>query len=202
MVRTYRKNRWSASGFYVIPFAIRVALHAFGPWIEGRVFACRLLLLAHSLWGKPPMQRIKAHLVNRRTVVGSLLASGLLGVFSFAAVRKQEGSSGTTSTSSQTTTQTGLATSEMDKWSRRVGSDFTTGTFRLRLQGVRALNSSGDRPAELRDTAFLAVFEVLSGGYMPGDLIYRMTTRNEVLDVFLANAFTSQYPRNMHAVFN
>jgi hypothetical protein len=146
------------------------------------------------------MQKIN---VNRRTVVGGLFASGLLGAFSFAAVRDQQVSSATTSTSTTTTTnQTSLATSEMDKWSRRVGSDFTTGNFRLRLQGVRALNSSGDRPDALRDTAFLAVFEVLAGGYMPGDLIYRMTTRNEVLDVFLANAFTTQYPRNMHAVFN
>ena len=148
------------------------------------------------------MQRIKARLVNRRTVVGGLFASGLLGAFSFAAVRNSQELSTTSSTGTQSTTQTTLATSEMDKWSRRVGSDFTTGNFRLRLQGVRALNSSGDRPAELRDTAFLAVFEVLSGGYMPGDLIYRMTSRNEVLDVFLANAFTTQYPRNMHAVFN
>lgn len=149
------------------------------------------------------MQRINARLVNRRTVVGSLFASGLLGAISFAAVRNQQVSSRTQSTGTQTTSQSQtLATSEMDRWSKMVGSDFTSGAFRLRLQGVRALNSTGDRPPELRDGAFLAVFEVISGGYMPGDLIYRMTTRNQVLDVFLANAFSPEYPRNMHAVFN
>ena len=150
------------------------------------------------------MPRIDGRSVNRRTVVGGLFASGLVGAVSFAAVRKLQDLSAATSGGTQTSsqTQTSLATSEMDRWSRMVGTDFTSGAFRLRLQGVRALNSTGVRPDEVRDTAFLAVFDVLAGGYMPGDLIYRMTSRNQVLDVFLANAFTREFPTRMHAVFN
>ena len=151
------------------------------------------------------MPRIKGLFVNRRAVVGGLFASGLLSALSVAAVRNLQVSSGTQSgTTSQTTTQTQpLATSEMDRWSRMVGKEFTGAGFRLKLKGVQALNSAGDRPPEVtRDAAFVAVFEVLSGGYMPGDLIYRLSTRDEVLDIFLANAFTREFPRNMHAVFN
>lgn len=149
------------------------------------------------------MPRINRLSLSRRHVVAGMCASGLLSVFSFAAVRLQQQQQQKTAQplAGQTQTQP-LATSEMDRWSRMVGDEFTGQGFRLKLKGVQALNSKGVRPEELRDNAFLAVFEVLSGGYMPGDLIYRMSTRNQVLDIFLANAFTPQFPRNMNAVFN
>jgi hypothetical protein len=149
------------------------------------------------------MSRIQGPSIRRRHVVGGLCASGALGAFAFAAVRTQDSTTSQTSgTTTQTQTQT-LATAEMDRWSRMVGSEFTTAGFSVKLVGVQALNSEGVRPPEVtRDAAFLAVFEVLTGGYMPGDLIYRLTGRNQVLDVFLTNAFTPQFPRRMHAVFN
>jgi hypothetical protein len=148
------------------------------------------------------MPRIKRLSVNRRYVVAGMCASGLLGAFSFAAVRTQQQLAKGQQPAGQTQTQS-LATSEMDRWSRMVGDEFTGGGFRLKLKGVQALNSKGDRPPEVtRDAAFLAVFEVLSGGFMPGDLIYRMSTRNQALDVFLGNASTRAFPNQMHAVFN
>ena len=149
------------------------------------------------------MHRIKLPSVSRRHVVAGIGASGLIGAFSFAAVKTQQQLEKELKTTGQTTQPSTLATSEKDRWSRMVGDEFTGGGFRLKLMGIQALNSKGERPPEVtRDAAFLAVFEVISGGYMPGDLIYRMSTRNQVLDIFLANAFTPEFPRNMHAVFN
>jgi len=149
------------------------------------------------------MSRIQGPSVRRRHVVGGLCASGALGAFAFAAVRTQQSSPAQTSATTTQVQSTTLATAEMDRWSRMVGSEFTTAGFSLKLMGVQALNSAGVRPPEVtRDAAFVAIFDVLSGGYMPGDLIYRMTSRSQVLDVFLNNAFTPQFPRRMHAVFN
>jgi len=149
------------------------------------------------------MSRIQGPSMRRRHVVGGLFASGALGAFAFAAVRTQQSSPAQTSATTTQVQSTTLATAEMDRWSRMVGSEFTTAGFSLKLMGVQALNSAGVRPPEVtRDAAFVAIFDVLSGGYMPGDLIYRMTSRSQVLDVFLNNAFTPQFPRRMNAVFN
>ena len=148
------------------------------------------------------MARINRLSVSRRHVVAGMCASGLLGAFSFAAVKLQQQQKNLEPVTGSVQTEP-LATSEMDRWSRMVGNEFTGSGFRLKLMGVQPLNSQGVRPPEVtRDAAFLAVFEVLSGGYMPGDLIYRLTNRNQVVDIFLANAFTPQFPRNMNAVFN
>ena len=148
------------------------------------------------------MRTIKGPSVNRRGVVAGICATGVFGAYAFAASSNHQTST-TSSTTTTTTTTSTLATSEMDRWTKMVGSEFTGGGYRLKLMGVQAMNSSGVRPPDVtRDSAFVAVFEVLAGGYMPGDLIYRLSTRNQVLDIFLANAFTSQFPRNMNAVFN
>lgn len=148
------------------------------------------------------MARINRVAVSRRHVVAGICASGLFGAFSFAAVRLQQQQSNVQPLAGQIQSEP-LATSEMDRWSRLVGNEFTGNGFRLKLMGVQPLNSKGVRPPDVtRDAAFLAVFEVLSGGYMPGDLIYRMSSRNQVVDIFLANASTREFPNRMHAVFN
>lgn len=149
------------------------------------------------------MRTIKGPSVNRRTAVAGLCATGVFGAYAFAASSNQQATTGSSTTTTTTTQTSTLATSEMDRWTKMVGSEFTGSGYRLKLMGVQPMNSAGVRPPDVtRDSAFVAVFEVLAGGYMPGDLIYRMSTRNQVLDIFLANANTTQFPRNMNAVFN
>ena len=67
-----------------------------------------------------------------------------------------------------------LAHAEQAEWTAQVGSVFTIeGGYRMRLAGVEPLNSKGDRPADVtRERAFVAVFDVLGGMTMPGNLIY------------------------------
>jgi hypothetical protein len=146
------------------------------------------------------MHWIKGPSVSRRDVVAGLCASGLLGACSAGTAPEQEDM-----VQPQAAAANGqaLATGEKDGWARLVGTEFTTSGFRLKLTGVSSLPSAGARPPDVtRDAAFLAVFEVLSGGVMPGDLIYRMSTRSQVLDVFLGSAASREFPNNMHAVFN
>ena len=97
-----------------------------------------------------------------------------------------------------------MATGEMDHWAGKVGTEFTSAGFRLRLAGVQAFASPGVRPADVtRDRAFLAVFDVLSGGQMPGDLIYALASAGIApLDVFVNSSVSREYPNRMSAVFN
>jgi hypothetical protein len=95
-----------------------------------------------------------------------------------------------------------LATAGQAEWAAQVGSVFTAeGGYRLRLAGVRPLASSGARPPEVaRRSAFVAVFDVLNGMTMPGEMIYNLRHGDYGrLPVFL-NA--SDEPRRMLAVFN
>ena len=92
----------------------------------------------------------------------------------------------------------------LSEWSEMVGSTFqVTGGYALKLVGVRPLASSGARPWNLgRDRAHLAVFEVLGGMTMAGDLIYsaRHPQYGEI-PIFLSAADPAT-PGRMHAVFN
>ena len=146
------------------------------------------------------MHRVETPLFTRRTVVTGLCASGLLTACSSGRPPPE-----TVMDPAQAAAQQGqaLATGEMDRWARMVGKPFGTSGFTLNVAGVQPLPTSGERPAEVtRHSAFLVVFEVLSGGAMPGDLIYTMTSSTHALDVFLASAATTEFPNRMHAVFN
>ena len=95
-----------------------------------------------------------------------------------------------------------LANAGQAEWAGQVGSEFRIeGGYRLRLVGVQPLNSVGARPADVtRDRAFAALFDVLGGMTMPGDLIY--TARHAqygALPLFLS---ATGDPRRMLAVFN
>lgn len=95
-----------------------------------------------------------------------------------------------------------LANAEQGEWQAQVGSDFTAeGGYTLRLAGVRALPSEGERPANVtRERAFVAVFDVRNGMTMAGDLIYTVThPQYGRMPLFLS---TSDSPRRMLAVFN
>ena len=97
-----------------------------------------------------------------------------------------------------------LAHGEMARWSRVVGTEFRAAGFRLKLAGVRPLTSLGARPPTVtRHRAFVAVFDVLGGQAMAGDLIYAMSAPGYgSLDVFLTSAATTEFPYRMQAVFN
>ena len=95
-----------------------------------------------------------------------------------------------------------LADAGQAEWAGQVGSVFTVeGGYRLKLAGVRPLQSSGQRPSGLgRDRAFLAVFDVLGGLTMPGDLIYGAShAQYGALPLFLS---ATGEARQMFAVFN
>jgi len=94
-----------------------------------------------------------------------------------------------------------LAEAEQAEWAAQVGSVFTIeGGYRLKLAGVQPLPSTGRRPAELRDRAFAAVFEVLGGATMSGDLIYTAShSQYGSLPLFLS---VTGSPSRMIAVFN
>lgn len=95
-----------------------------------------------------------------------------------------------------------LASAGYGEWLEQVGSVFTVaGGYRIKLAGVRPLPSEGERPLHVgRDQAFLAVFEVMDGGTMAGDLIYTANhPQYGSLPIFLSESAT---PNRMHAVFN
>lgn len=146
------------------------------------------------------MQTIKGPAVSRRNVVVGLCASGILAGCSSggAPERAQEAQAAKAAMNAQA-----LATGEMDRWAAMVGREFSTAGFRLKVQGVRPFASQGPRPDAARDSGFLVVFDVQSGGQMPGDLIYAMSSRDIApIDVFVASAATPEAPGAMHAVFN
>ena len=94
-----------------------------------------------------------------------------------------------------------LADAEQAEWAALVGSVFAeSGGRTLRLAGVRPLLSAGERPAGLRDRAFLAVFDVAGRAAMAGEMIYALTHPQ----YGAAQVFLSQSDRQgrMLAVFN
>jgi hypothetical protein len=95
-----------------------------------------------------------------------------------------------------------LVHAEQDEWTAQVGATFAAvGGYRLRLAGVEPLPSAGDRPAEVtRQSAFLAVFDVLDGKSMAGDLIYAVShPEYGAMPLFLS---ASARPGRMVALFN
>jgi hypothetical protein len=139
--------------------------------------------------------------LSRRVVVAGLCASG-----AYAATRTvqalQPGASPPLGIGQQRALA--LKTGGIDAWTRMRGSEFSALGFRLKFLGTRPLISEGERPPEVaRRSAFLAVFEIVGGGQMPGDLIYTLATRGVApFDVFLSSAASARFPNRMHAVFN
>lgn len=96
-----------------------------------------------------------------------------------------------------------LADGTMAEWQAQVGSTFSLGGgAAMRLAGVRAMASEGERPMSVtRRSAFVAHFDVLDGQDLPGDLIYTAShPQYGALQIFLTESAES--PRRMLAVFN
>ena len=96
-----------------------------------------------------------------------------------------------------------LADGTMAEWQAQVGSTFAVGGgTTMRLAGVRAMSSSGERPLSVtRRSAFAAYFDVLGGRSLPGELIYTVShPQYGPLQIFLSESGAA--PRRMLAVFN
>lgn len=98
-----------------------------------------------------------------------------------------------------------LANGSYEEWQTQVGSRFAIGGGQaMQLSGVRALASTGARPADVgRARAFVAFFDPLGGSNMAPDLIY---TANHAqygpLQIFLSAAPAQRAAGRMLAVFN
>lgn len=97
-----------------------------------------------------------------------------------------------------------LADAGHDEWAEQVGSILSLGGgTSLKLVAVSALASSGERPAGLRDSAFLAKFDVQNGATMAGDLIYTaLHPSYGAFQIFLSASTDPSLPHRMIAIFN
>lgn len=97
-----------------------------------------------------------------------------------------------------------LADGSYEEWLAQVGSVFALGGgLSMRLAGISALNSGGDRPGALRQRAFAAMFDPVGAATLPGDLIYTANhPQYGPLAIFLSAAPSRGAPARMLAVFN
>jgi len=114
-----------------------------------------------------------------------------------------QSSGGSTSSTTTSRTTVNLATAGYDTWLAQVGTKFSSaGGYSLKLSGITALNSTGARPAGLRDRAFALTFDLAQGMTMAGDLIYTVShPQYGPLQLFLS-ATGPQTPSRMLAVLN
>ena len=94
-----------------------------------------------------------------------------------------------------------LATAERPDWAAQVGTFFTADTGQvLELTDVQGFPTSGERPDNLRDSAFLARFKIKDGGAMiDGELRRVAHPDGGTFDIFLT---AGSDPTRMLAVFN
>ncbi|MDQ4088275.1 MAG: hypothetical protein M3177_09760, partial [Pseudomonadota bacterium] len=124
------------------------------------------------------MERTSSTL-SRRNILAGLAGVAVTAVVATTAFRPSVGERARRVLASNGLTRRflSLADAEQGEWQAQVGSVFSVeGGYRMRLAGVRPLQSVGARPPEAtRDRAFVAVFEVADGMTMAGDLIYTAT---------------------------
>lgn len=97
-----------------------------------------------------------------------------------------------------------LATATVDDWALQVGTTFKASTgHTLKLADVRQFDHQNKRPSGLRDRAFVAGFEVVSGaGLLPSQLLLRVThPEGGTFDMFLTAAGPDK-PLRRIAVFD
>jgi hypothetical protein len=96
-----------------------------------------------------------------------------------------------------------LGTATSGDWALQVGSPFTAETGHvLTLVDVQVFGDKAPRPGNLRDKAFVARFDVKSGGPMEGDRTYRFNHREGgVFEMFLSTVNPDR-PDRMLAIFN
>ena len=133
--------------------------------------------------------------IDRRTLLAGIAGASALSACSGGISLLDAGAGASASAAPR------LATADADKWAAAAGSTFSTGGYTLRLAGIERIAQTGSRPDALRQQAFVALFDIVRGGFMPGDLIYRVTHATiPAFDIFLVNGASS--PTRMHAFFN
>ncbi|HKR24505.1 MAG TPA: hypothetical protein VJS15_04545 [Allosphingosinicella sp.] len=145
--------------------------------------------------------------VSRRNVL--LVAGGMAAVGALAASPARtviaRGAQDLLASRAGTPRITSLATASYEQWLGQVGSVFSLGGgVRMQLSGVRAMSSTGARPASLaRNRAFVAFFDPAGGSTLAGDLIYTIThAQHGPLQLFLSASPDARTPARMLAVFN
>jgi hypothetical protein len=96
-----------------------------------------------------------------------------------------------------------LATANKDDWALQVGTTFTASTGHvLKLVDVQGFAEKGKRPANLRKQAFVARFDITSGGELPGAQLLNVSHKEGgTFDMFLTGGNPAR-PLRMLAVFN
>lgn len=98
-----------------------------------------------------------------------------------------------------------LANATHADWEREIGSIFTTSDgYRMRLALIEALSSPGARPPSvMRNRAFIATFDVLGGGLMPGERIHNVShALHGRFNLFLSAPRNVAAGRRMTALLN
>jgi len=95
-----------------------------------------------------------------------------------------------------------LATAEKEDWALQVGTLFTASTGHvLKLASVQAFRELGERPDELRDRAFAASFDVVSGGPLAAEQLFAVNHKEGgTFDIFMTAGDPAR-PLRMLAVF-
>lgn len=141
------------------------------------------------------MMDSKSVRISRRTMIVGLAGTTTLGACSGDPIGGQ-GVGGSASASAPP-----LSTADADKWEAAAGSLFDAGGYVLRLAGIERIEQAGRRPGELRQQAFVALFDIVRGGFMPGELIYRISHATiPAFNIFLSSSAST--PSRMHAFFN
>ena len=140
------------------------------------------------------------HKLSRRHVVAGAAGLGVVALAANAVTRAPTGPAQTSTTASFVERRPLIQATRAD-WETQIGTIFrVVGGYRMRLTGTRAFYNAENRPAGVRRRGFMAVFEVLDGKTMTGDLIYGMWQREYGgMQLFLSNSGDS---RIMHALFN
>ena len=130
------------------------------------------------------------------------ILAGLAGAMAVSACSASSSADRAAATASQSATaRIQLATAEVGAWIPAAGTHFTTGPYSLVLAGVEQVASPGARPSDLRQQGFIAAFEIVQGGFMPGDLLYRLSSATTTtFDIFMTSSATSA--TRMYALFN
>jgi hypothetical protein len=144
--------------------------------------------------------------LSRRNLLGGLAVAGGLAAVAMAASKTAIVSRSTSlarAVLGGRARRVALASAEMEDWQAAVGMNFGIADYlTMRLIGVRPLNSDGDRPAGLRRTAFVAVFELPAYEQLPGDLVYTISNPTYgAIDLFLSEC-AERNPHRLKAIIN
>jgi hypothetical protein len=96
-----------------------------------------------------------------------------------------------------------LATAKKDDWALQVGTLFTASTGHvLKLADVQGYRERNRRPAGLREQAFVARFDIVSGGPLPGSQLFTVSHKEGGTFAMFMTGANPAKPLRMLAVFN